>query len=556
MSDEIICRLRIADDYGVNWYDPCYYNTFVCHDGETWSPLIPGFTRIKVPEYSEQWLVISCAFDPEYDNPCLRPSLPDDDCVGQPADESAGSGDGVGSGGFENGVTYDPRTGYSAGYDLPDAGVAGFRHYPDKNSRTGFYIFRPVLGINHEYRYGVMGTNGRGTWANPLKPYDTISIDNVKITEAIIDVTGLTGCLPIYFNSSGECCMSIDVYVDGKRVATTCGPACLAGRLDVCMNKWQSTKAMVRFTRMGSYDECKTDIQIGPEVPDNGGDDGSIIIPPDGGDSGGGTIIPDPDDDFPIGTPIFPYPCSATVRPDWSLLKDNVISYTHYMGTTNGLVNMCVANLSGDIEIDVLYEGNIIGGSYYGIDDDCFSFWYTHNRSEYVQIRITTKGSVPNDWEYTMWCQKEDPDDGGNPPDPDDGNNGSPTYPLSCNKVQSSSGSPIQTHWWTFGYDFLDETYDRSLISIECEPFGDDTIMFMFYDKYGSLIDTYQGAARGGVSFPRIKEAHGDSLDTIQVRVESNIGVSWEYRVNCPLPLLDIKVEGEVIPWTPSAVRP
>lgn len=551
-SDDIPkCRLRIRSPRDDFWYDVCNNPTFVRDENnEKWIPMQLGASQIKDPEFADYWMVLSCEFDPEFDNPCEDPKLPEGDCVGQPNDESAGSGNGYGSGGKR----YDPKRGYPAGYDLPDAGVHGFNLLVSENSPTGYYIYRPVIGVPHTYKYGRSGASGRGTWNNPLLINDGIYTHDAKITEAIYDISGVTGCIPITFSSINDCCVAIDAYVDGKRVASTCGPACSAGRITACVDNRASDKMMIRVTKMVDELDCASEVVVGPEVdpdkvqpdivvdPETGG--GGTVTPGGGdgdGDGGGAGGLPD------TGTPLFPAPCSAAIRPKWADRKNNILTYTVYMGDKNGLATICFDALVGDMIIDILYEGKIIQSTRTGISSGCMEFMYNYNFSENIMIRITTTSDIPSDWELSIYCTHGT--SGG-------GEDGSHKYPFGCDFLMTSKGSEIHKHYYNMGYEHLSSEYDRAMVVIECFPHGGDTTTFTVYDLRGSLIGTYTGNTNGFILIPRVLADHGNDRDLFHVYVESSLGSYWEYRVNCPMPLIAIDVEGEHIPWTPSASRP
>lgn len=583
LSDDIPkCRMRIRsprDDY---WYDVCKNPTFVRDAAnENWIPLQVGASLLQDPDFEKEWMVLSCEFDPEFDNPCEDPRLPDGDCVGQPNDEAAGSGDGKGSGGLQ----YNEQTGYPAGFDLPDAGVSGFALIEADQSITGYYLYRPVLGVPHTYQYGTAGSTGRGTWRSPLKLNDGIYIANAKITETIYDITGITGCVPITFSSINDCCIAVDVYVDGKRVASTCGQACSAGRITACLESHRSNKMMIRVTKAIDELDCGSEVVVGPEVdPDK--TDPDMVVPPDGGSGSGngGTIgggdvtegsgdgdgnggggssggsgeggggsgegLPDP------GNPLFPAPCSASIRPKWADRRDNVLTYTVYMGNKSGVATICFDTLVGDMVVEVLYEGLIIQSSKSGYTNGCIEFAYNYNRSENVMVRITTSDVIPNSWELAIYCVHTPPiGGGGDEPDKEGDGDGSVMYPYYCNWSVMSKGAAIHKHWWDMRYDQHDNL-DRAMVVVECNPYGDENIVFSAYNQNGTLIGSYSGQQAGALLLPRIVSEHGNSRDRFYIYVESKVAAYWEYHVNCPVPLIDIVVDGELIPWTPSASRP
>lgn len=555
MSNNVLeCRVRVRCPYDVNWLDVCNNKSFIRDETNTkWIPVVPGLTHVQIPEYMRKWILVTCQFDPEFDDPCETPTLPGGDCTGQPNDPTAGSGDGVGSGG----ARYSMDTGYPVGYDLPDSGIAGFNLFTSKDSHSGFVLYRPVLGTSHSYQKGIAGGSGRGTWNNPLVEYDSLYVGKSKITESIVDISGITGCMPIYYKNEDGCCLAIDVYLDGKRIATTCGPTCLGGVLHACIPPHISDKMLVRFTKLEESSDCGSEIKIGPE--NEGGDD--IITHPDDPENGGGTINPGGDgkdedgdgehdggldeDKLPdIGTPLFPYTCGSTVRPDWET-DNNVVSYTHFMGNVYGQLTLCMSHV-GNFTIDVLYEGNIIASSRTGFEGNCMEFTYRPINSQHLTVRITSKDPLPNGWEYSLYCVRDDEDD----------EDGSKVHPLSCNFTIESTGSPLHKHWFDMHFEDRDDAFDNSMLVIECNPMDDPDTVFSVYDNDGVLIDSYSGNKIGNIQFPRMLDTHGDSRDKFYVYVESNIASSWEYYVNCPIELLRIEVEGEIVPWTPSSARP
>ncbi len=555
-SDVLECRVRVRCPYNVNWYDVCNNKTFIRDvENARWIPVVPGLTHLQVPEYIKKWLLITCQFDPEFDDPCETPTLPGGVCVGQPNDPAAGSGDGVGSGGER----YDADNGYPVGYDLPDSGITGFNLLVSSDSPTGYAIYRPVLGTAHSYQAGIAGGTGRGTWHNPLIEFDSLYISKAKITESIVDITGMTGCLPIYYKNEEGCCLAIDVYLDGKRIASTCGPTCLGGVLHACIPPHISNKILIRFTKLDESTDCGTEIKVGPEV-DEGKDD--IITRPTDPETGGGAIVPggegedndgdgehdgglDPDKLPDIGTPLFPYTCGSTVRPEWDS-TNNVVSYTHFLGSIYGQATLCMSHI-GNFVVDVLYEGNIIATSRTGLDGNCMDFTFRPSASTYVTVRITSEDPLPNGWEYSLYCVRDEGED-----DED----GSILYPLNCNFTIESTGAPRHKHWFDMHYEDRGETFDNSMMVIECDPLDDPATVFSVYDNDDVLIDTYSGEGRGEIIFPRILDDHGHSRDKFYVYVESNLASHWEYYVNCPIELLTIEVEGETVPWTPSEARP
>lgn len=577
-SDDILkCRLRFRDEHNVAWYDVCNTHTFVRDVyNEKWIPVYPGASYVQAPDYVRDWLLITCDFDQEFDNPCDDETLDPLPCTGQPNDERAGSGNGSGS----FGAPYNKTSGYPVGYDLPDAGVAGFRLLRDKGSPSGYMIYRPVLGVPHTYNMGIANGSGRGTWSNPLVEYDTLSTGNVKITETIIGLDNMTGVIPIYFSNSGNCCVAIDVYLDGKRIATTCGSACLSGVLHVTIPPHISNRMLVRFTKDIDELDCNTDVRIGPEKPP--GEYVDIVIQPGDAELGGGSVgigtggdgsgeggygnldpdgdgelngIPDSDGDgipdgLPdIGTPMFPVPCSATIRPDWTTLVNNVVTYSHYVGKWSGRGTLCFDALSGDMKIELLYEGRILATSSTGISSGCIEYTYMHNLSEQLVVRITTSDATPNGWEYSLYCIRA-----GEEGEYDD--DGSWRSPYGCGMTFYSTGAPLHKHFYNMGYLSLPDEYDRAIQVISCNPAGNESIVFSVYDQANQLLGSYRGVEQGMIQIPRSKEEHGTLRDVLWVYVEAPLGADWSYFVNCPVPLITIEVEGEIVPWTPSAAKP
>jgi len=229
-------RLRIRDQHNLYWLDCCNHPTYIRNQTNTgWVPVNPGSSYIQEPTYAEVWHLISCEFDPDYDDPCDDVLEAVDDCTGNKSEEYDGSGNGIGSGG----APYDSILGYPHGYDMPDSGDRGFGV---TTSGGKMVLYRPGTGKQYTYTYGAMNGEGTGTWERPIGYNDAYNVVG-QISEVILQTDPSKPCFPIYFNNN-ECCAAIDVYCEGKRIATTCGAACGSGVLWACCEG----KVLIRIT--------------------------------------------------------------------------------------------------------------------------------------------------------------------------------------------------------------------------------------------------------------------------------------------------------------------
>lgn len=544
-------RLRVQGHTQGKMHDLCDSEMYVMDPGTSqWVRLFPNKTFVR-DGGNLRWVNITCGFDANFDDMCVASA--GTSCIGQVTDPDAGSGDGRGS----QGQPFSLITGYPEGYDMPDAGRGGFGVYAVARtnmitSPVGLSLQRPILNLEESYDGHGRSANNflAGKYDNPSKVNSSTFGRGAAVTETVYELPSSTGFYELVYAAYSA--VSIDVYFNGARVATTCGKvpkmtrSLLQFYVDPVLSEGDSRVMIrVRGEEGCSWAISVLDVQDKPTFDRINNSD-----PEDYAD-----IIENlfSDDDFVkeryLGTPLFPAPCHGTVgnlSPENNLWKfrnrveaQNYFEYYHYIGNIAGRVVIDYTTWATSDKIEVFYDGKRLATSNEYVDGEGYvEFMYDPVEGVHdIMIRISTlegkRGDDLSSWYYTVYC----PDVRGHRRDPwlcaclEDG-------AFNCeDNLTLSMGHPASEDNF-----LLDNGVVRGVFKVEVFNISHETTVKVF-NSDGTLITEKTSLSSMVLEAFNFNDVTGQVYKEIYVRVETTLGGSYSYVVYCPELLIDIELE-------------
>lgn len=562
-------RLRIRNEKNTRWLDICQSEWRVRNPANTaWMRLMPA-AGIKVRHGSENyWLDVDCIS--EVNDGCTEdeyggtpdgkgangsgPQNPNAGGVGS-GDPSTGNGSGSdggsggsgsGSGGtgndntggtggssaganspgnadFSNGDagssaggagdsscaqgSYAAGQPYPAGFDLPDGcgDGAGLKN-------GGSCIYRPGLDTCEPYKQPDMpnadcGGKKAGSFDCPLQCPNSAFGNGAGVWEFYADLGTVSG--PVKFSWQAAIgSISVDIYYDGKRVATTGGQRTGHDKLEWNHTPTTDGKVFVRVRSTNSATRWTLAFKC-----------------------------PNDDED---GTLDNPRPCTGTydVRKNKG---EGVFEYYHQMGKTAGQVVIDYQMWSQPDKLEVFQSGKLIattGG--YVSNEGTLKFNYSNDGSEMVMVRITARDPGTS-WAYQIGC----PGQKGNKSNPKNCADGGTVYSGGAGVTDTfidmgaqAGNVSLRYNMWNVP-DKLDVYQSGTLIATTGVVTGDHVLQFRFDPGRGTVLQVrVTGAGKTIWAFllqcaepdrsvfsidnPSVKEGNGESVMlNFTVRIDS-----------------------------------
>ena len=541
MGDSLVrSRMRIRNILNNGWDDLADSEVFVRDpDNLDWIRLVPGEFSIR-NQTNSGWIDIDNEAEPDIDDPCARMTLPGS-CNGGIEDKEMGSGDGMGSGGAE----WEQVAGYPAGYDMPDAGLAGFGVEPVDMWPTGFALRRTGAETVESYDDApVAAYNGDASYANPAPAWTSVFGRGAAITEFIY----MLGQTPGYVDLTWVCWeqfgMSVDIYYLGIRRGTSCGKKTGRGRLRFYYdpaegNGEERIMVRVRCNEAGRWAlHCRAPSELLTTEVNN--------LRPDYYKPYAITSMPDVLSPHYLGTPIFPAPCHAAVyvKPERLSMRGH-FEYYHHVGELAGWMYLDFKSWNNKDFVEVYHYGRRIATT---LDPESgrgylkFYFDPTQNQCQDIVVRVVSEdfaetqpdGSKPDATSvyYGLWCPET---------------RGAREFRHPCGAYEvTSAGHPTTED----NFDLQGvHAADICGVLINCTA-GNQKAKFEVFDVNDNLLDT-QIVEAGQTGNLEYWAPIGDKYVRYpRVHVTSGIGCNWRYFVHCPIQKPDIEVPSVIVPFT------
>lgn len=529
-----MARFRVRNLANNDWYDCADTPMFIRTKENTWQPLTVETFAVR-GLHGKRWYNIDANYDPNFDDPCINQEV--GNCGGSPTSTTKGSGTGDGS----RGPKYDPLKGYPAGYDLPDAMRTGFGVGIGNVSPTSRYLTRPGIRTIESYDpTGLASKAGLGTWTNPNVPWASVHARGAVVTETIYAIPRQEGYVEITFASYHADGLSVDVYSEGIRVASTCGKVGGRGRIKFLNDP--DAEDMRIMIRVRTTQGANWSLQVIPPKLNATSDRGNLALDlqasydvltyPD-------VIIPDY-----IGTPIFPAPCHATVWPIAPrILDSDAFEYYHYIGNNAGYIYLNYTSWDNLDYIEVYHAGRRIASTQEaqtGLGYLYFLYDPAGTANYDLMVRVVAKdfgkNASLNSFYYSLYCPSE---------------RGAREYRFPCQSDWIvSAGHPTTEDNFSLGT----QTDDRAvLINVRAGSF--DTL-FEVFDQNMNRLD-YENLLAGQTGTLEFWKLPAHTLrSNITVRVTSGIGCDWSYYVYCPIQPPKLSVQDFMVPYNCLSVDP
>lgn len=541
MGDSLVrSRLRFRNILNNKWEDLADHEVFVRDpDNLDWIRLVPGDFSIR-NQTNSGWIDIDNEAEPDIDDPCLRMTIPGS-CNGGIEDKEMGSGNGIGSGGAE----WEQVAGYPAGYDMPDAGLAGFGVEPVDMWPTGFALRRTGADMVESYDNApVAAYNGDASYSNPAPAWTSVFGRGAAITEFCY----MLGQTPGYVDLTWVCWeqfgMSVDVYYLGIRRGTSCGKKTGRGRLRFYYdpaegNGEERIMVRVRCNEAGRWAlHCRAPSELLASEVNN--------LRPDYYKPYAITSMPDVLSPHYLGTPIFPAPCHAAVyvRPERLSIRGH-FEYYHHVGELAGWMYLDFKSWNNKDFVEVYHYGRRIATT---LDPESgrgflkFYFDPTQNQCQDIVVRVVSEdfaevqpdGSKPDATSvyYGLWCPET---------------RGAREFRHPCGSYEvTSAGHPTTEDNFDLQNKFKDDVCG---ILINCSA-GNQKAKFEVFDVNDNLLDTQIVEAGQTGNLEYWAPIGNTDVRYPRVHVTSGIGCSWRYFVHCPIQKPDVEVPSTIIPFT------
>ncbi|AXG66822.1 hypothetical protein HOU08_gp096 [Dickeya phage vB_DsoM_JA29] len=520
-------RFRVRNLENNGWYDCADTPMFIRTKENTWQPLTVDTFSVR-GLHGKRWYDIDAEFDPNYDDPCINQEI--GNCGGAPTSTTKGSGTGDGS----RGPKYDPLKGYPAGYDLPDAARTGFGVGIGNVPPTSRYITRPGIRTIESYDpTGLASQAGLGTWTNPNVPWASVHSRGAQITETIFAIPRQEGYVEITFASYHADGLSVDVYAEGIRVASTCGKVGGRGRIKFLNDP--DAEDMRIMIRVRTSQGANWSLQVIPPKLNATTDRANLAL-----DSQAAyDVLTYPDVIVPeyIGTPIFPAPCHATVWPIADRIVDSsAFEYYHYIGNNVGWTYLNYTSWDNLDYIEVYHAGRRIASTQEAQTGRGYLYFYydpTGTQNFDLMVRVVAKdfgkNNSINSFYYSLYCPNE---------------RGAREYRFPCQyDWVVSAGHPTTEDNFALG---TQTDIRAGLVDVRAGSF--DT-KFEVFDQEMNLLDTENLLAGQSGTLEFWKYPEHVLRSNITVRVTSGIGCDWSYFVWCPIQPPKLNVQDFSVPY-------
>lgn len=536
MGDSLVrSRMRIRNMLNNGWLDLAENEVFIRDpDNLDWVRLVPGEFSIR-NQTNSGWIDIDNEAEPDIDDPCARITLPGS-CNGGIEDKEMGSGTGTGSGGAE----WEQVAGYPAGYDMPDAGLAGFGVEPVDMWPTGFALRRTGADMVESYDNSPVATyNGDASYANPAPAFTSVFGRGAAITEFIYMLGQSPGYVDLTWVSWAATGMSVDVYYLGIRRGTSCGKKTGRGRLRFYYdpaegNGEERIMIRVRTEEAGKWAlHCRRPSELLSSEVNN--------LRADYYKTYAITSMPDVLSPHYLGTPIFPAPCHAAVYVKAERLSSRGhFEYYHHVGELAGWMYLDFKSWSNKDFVEVYHYGRRIATT---LDPESgrgylrFYFDPTQNLCQDIVVRVVSEDfAEPNadamSVYYALWCPET---------------RGAREFRHPCGSYEvTSAGHPTTEDNFDLQAAFKDDVCG---ILIQCIA-GNQKAKFEVFDVNDNLLDT-QIVEAGQTGNLEYWAEIGDTVVRYpRVHVTSGIGCNWRYFVHCAIQKPDVEVPSTIVPFT------
>lgn len=522
-----MARFRVRNLANNGWYDCADTPMYIRTKEGTWQPLTVDTFAVR-GLHGKRWYDIDASFDPDFDDPCINQEV--GNCGGSPTSTTKGSGTGDGS----RGPKYDALLGYPAGYDLPDAMRTGFGVSIGNVPPTSRYITRPGIRTIESYDpTGLASQQGLGTWTNPNVPWASIHSRGAQITETIYAIPRTEGYVEISFASYQADGLSVDVYAEGIRVASTCGKVGGRGRIKFLNDP--DADDMRIMIRVRASQGANWSLQVMPPKLSATSDRANLAL-----DSQAAyDVLTFPDVITPeyIGTPIFPAPCHATVWPIAERIVDSsAFEYYHYIGANKGWTYLNYTSWDNLDYIEVYQAGKRIASTQEAQTGQGYLYFYYDPQSTTtydLMVRVVAKDFGKNEsidsFYYSLYCPTE---------------RGAREYRFPCQSDWTvSAGHPTTEDNFALGTQT-----DQRAVVIQVRAGSFDTL-FEVFDQNMNLLDSENLLVGETGTLEFWKETTHTLRSNITVRVTSGIGSDWSYFVWCPIQPPHFNVNDFLVPY-------
>lgn len=534
-------RLTVRNAQDNGWLDQCS-SEFYFRDGfnSTWIRFYPDQTQVR-DSGNNTWMQVDCTFDDVLDDPCANLAmLTSLTCSNSIPITEAGSGDGSGSGGNE----FDILRGYPEGYDLPDAGQAGFGLERAYGTYEGQVINRPGIE-NTKETYTNPGTNsflGRGSYENPSYLSTHTFSNGSAITETIYELGDRGGIFEILYACYHEQGISIDVYYLGALIASTCGRVTGRGKLEFGLDPAIGSGEDRVMIRVRGEDKCRWMYSaIGPK---------SFLTLQDF-EPGNNRHLAQVRTTEYIGTSLFPAPAHSRVTPFENRITDGQywVEYVHTVGLVDPATGPYVLHLNYETWenadwVEVYHGGERIASTMGNKNTDgllsiVFDPWRFANAVPDIVVKVMASqrdyGSDVLSQEYMLY-------------DPNTRGYKENRWPCEVPEsgINSAGHHSTEDH-------YLMNDLDNGVASIKVTGYGDFTYTASVFNKKGKLVTAKRSRGTTFLQWFRLEEsADYDDLREISVRIDCPIDSSWAYWVGCYIPLLDVEIDDQEVPNCPD----
>ena len=535
MADESLvrARIRIRNLLNNGWMDLAENEVFIRDpDNLDWIRLIPGEFSVR-NQTNSGWIDIDNEEEPDIDDPCRRITLPGS-CNGGLADKEMGSGSGTGSGG----AAWEQVAGYPAGYDMPDASLAGFGVEPVDMWPTGFALRRPGAETVESYDNAVTAANnGDASYANPAPAYTSVFGNGAAITEFIYLLGATPGYVDVTWVSWAFEGCSVDVYYLGIREGTSCGPKTGRGRLRFYYDPASGNGEERIMIRVRTSEAAKWALHVRRPSELVSSEVNNLKV--DYYKTYAITSMPDVLSPHYLGTPIFPAPCHAAVYVNKDRLSPSGhFEYYHHIGELAGWMYLDFKSWNNKDFVEVYHYGRRIATT---LDPESgrgylrFYFDPTLNLCQDIVVRVVSEdfgAGEPDSVYYAIWC-------------PETRGPREFRHPCSAYEV-TSAGHPTTEDNFNLQGVFVDDVCG---VLISCIA-GNQKAKFEVFDVNDNLLDTQIVEAGRTATLEYWAPIGNTDVRYPRVHVTSGIGCNWRYLVHCPIQKPDIEVPSVIVPFT------
>lgn len=520
-------RFRVRNLENNGWYDCADTPMYIRTEAGTWQSLSVDTFAVR-GLHGQRWYDIDAEYDPEFDDPCANQDV--GSCGGSPNSTTRGSGTGDGS----RGARFDPLLGYPAGYDLPDAGRPGFGVGIGNVPPTSRYITRPGIRTVESYDpTGLASLAGLGTWVNPNFPWASVHGRGAQITETVFVLPRIDGYVELTFANYHEDGMSVDVYSEGIRVASTCGKVGGRGRIKFLNDP--DANDMRIMIRIRTSQGANWSVQVLPPLLNSTIDRANLSL--DSQTEYDVLNFPDVVTPEYVGTPIFPAPCHASVWPiPERILNSSAFEYYHYIGNTPGWIYLNYTSWDNLDYIEVYHAGRRIASTQEAQTGQGYLYFQYDPKGTMtydLMVRVVAKDFGSNEsissFYYSMYCP---------------GERGAREYRYPCqfDWLLSAGHSTTEDNF------ILGNHVDVRAGLIEVRAGTFDTL-FEVFDRDMVLLDSENISAGQSGTLEFWKYPEHVLRSDITIRVTSGIGCDWSYFVWCPIQQPKMEVTDFLVPY-------